>query len=159
MSKQYYKADQYEAKKSVGYLVRRGRNLVTSQLESIFKKEFGEDGLPYIQWVILMCLRDNLARTSSELSQYICHDSGALTRVLDQMEERGLIKRKRSSEDRRVVDLEMTTEGNKTIKAHVGVVVDFYNAMLADFSHEEVDSLIHLLTRFVNNLDSAKNGT
>ncbi len=158
MSKQYYKAETYLARKSIGYLLRRGRNLLTSQVEALFKQKFGPDTVPYIHWVILMCLRDNLARTPSELSQYICHDSGALTRVLDHMEERNLISRKRSSEDRRVVDLELTGEGHKTVESLIAIVVEYYNELFADFSREEVDTLLHLLTRMVDKLDDTKSG-
>ncbi len=158
MSKQYYRAGDYEARKSIGYLLRRGRNLLTAQVEVLFKQKLGDDSLPYVHWVILMCLRDNLARTPSELSQYICHDSGALTRVLDHMEEKSLIKRARSSEDRRVVDLVLTDEGVKKAESLIAIVVDYYNELFADFTREEVDTLIHLMTRVVNKLDSARSG-
>ncbi len=158
MSKQYYKAGDYQARKSIGYLLRRGRNLLTTQVEALFKQKLGDNGVPYVQWVIMICLRDSLAKTPSELSQYICHDSGALTRVLDQMEERGLIKRERSSEDRRVVDLVLTKEGIRTAESHIGIIVDYYNDLMADFTHAEIDTLVHLLTRVVDKLDSARNG-
>ena len=156
MSKQYYKAHDYKARESIGYLLRRGRNLLTQQVEALFKQKFGDDGVPYVHWVILMCLRDDLATTPSELSQYICHDSGALTRVLDQMEERSLITRERSSEDRRVIHLALTPEGRKTVESLIVIVVDYYNELLTDFSHEEIDMLVRLLTRVVDKLDSAR---
>jgi DNA-binding MarR family transcriptional regulator len=158
MLKQYYRQQDYQARKSIGYLLRRGRNMLTSQVETLFKEKLGPGGIPYVQWVILMCLRDSLARTPSELSQYICHDSGALTRVLDQMEERGIITRERSHEDRRVVDLALTPEGIRTVESHIGIIVDYYNELLADFSREEVDTLLRLLTRVVDKLDSTRSG-
>lgn len=153
MSKRYYKAETYQARKSVGYLLRRGRNLLTMQVEDIFKKKFG-DGVPFVQWVVLMCLRDDLARTASEICLYTCHDSGALTRVLDQMEENGLIKRQRSTQDRRVVELKLTAEGRKKVESLIVVVVEYYNRLLEDFTHEEVDTMLNLLTRLVGKLDN-----
>ena len=156
MSKQYYKAHDYKARTSIGYLLRRGRNLLTQQVEALFKQKFGDDGVPYVHWVILMCLRDDLANTPSELSQYICHDSGALTRVIDQMEEHGLITRERSSEDRRVIHLALTPEGKKKVESLVAIVVDYYNELLVGFSHEEVETLVRLLTRVVDKLDSTR---
>jgi len=156
MSKQYYRANDYKARESIGYLLRRGRNLLTQQVEALFKQKFGDESVPYVHWVILMCLRDDLARTPSELSQYICHDSGALTRVLDQMEEHGLITRERSSEDRRVIHLALTPEGHKTVGSLIITVVDYYNELLTGFSHEEIDTLLRLLTRVVDKLDSAR---
>ncbi len=156
MSKQYYKAHDYKARESIGYLLRRGRNLLTSQVEALFKKKFGDDGVPYVHWVILMCLRDDLAHTPSELSQYLCHDSGALTRVLDHMEERGLITRERSSEDRRVVHLAMTPDGHRMVESLIVIVVDYYNELLTGFTHDEIDTLVRLLTRVVDKLDDTR---
>ncbi len=67
--------------------------LITGRIEALFV----EEDVSFVQWVILMNLRDGLRMTSAELCQHLCHDSGALTRVIDQMEERGLIRRKRST--------------------------------------------------------------
>ena len=96
MAKPYYQAKSYESRKSIGYLLRRGRNLLTVQVEALFEEKFVDKDITFAQWVVLMCLRDKLATTSAEISQYICYDSGALTRLIDQMENRGLLKRKRS---------------------------------------------------------------
>ena len=157
MVRNYYKAETYEARKSIGYLLRRGRNLLTAQVEALFNEKASETGINYVQWVILMCLRDGLATTSAEISQYVCYDSGALTRVIDQMEKRKLLKRKRSLIDRRVITLHLTAAGRKTVEALIVLVVDYYNDMLADFSREETDVLITLLTRVVDRLsDSSK---
>lgn len=154
MLKQYYKPETYKARNSIGYLVRRARNLITQQIEARFKEKGGDIG--FIHFVILMCLRDDLARTPSEICQYICHDSGALTRVLDQMEERGLIKRHRSTSDRRRVEISLAPKGVTTVENLIGIVTDFYNETLVDFSHSEADMLISLLGKFLNRLDSPK---
>ena len=148
MPKHYYKASNYQAKVSVGYLLRRAGKLVTSRIEELFV----EEEVTFVQWVILMNLRDRLATTSAELSQHLCHDSGALTRVLDGMEARGLIKRQRSTEDRRVVELALTPEGLKVTEFYIPRLVDLYNAIFEDFTREEADQTISLLMRLNDKL-------
>jgi DNA-binding MarR family transcriptional regulator len=152
MAARYYRPENYEARRSVGYLIRRARNLLTQRVEALFKEKCAREGITFQHWVILMCLRDDLARTPSEISQYICYDSGALTRVIDRMEKRGLLKRKRSSKDRRVVELSLTAEGKKTVEALIAIVVELYNGLLEDFSKAETDMLVSLLTRLVGKL-------
>jgi DNA-binding MarR family transcriptional regulator len=153
MAKQYYNAKNYEARKSVGYLARRARTLMTSRIEALFAERFADKDITFVQYVVLMCLRDDLARTSAEICQYVCYDSGALTRVIDQMEKRRWLKRKRSTTDRRVIELSLTALGRKTVESLIVVAVEFYNEMLADFTHAEADTLISLMTKLVTKLD------
>jgi DNA-binding MarR family transcriptional regulator len=158
MVKAYYKAEHYEARKSVGYLLRRGRNLLTAKVEALFDEKFPDTDTSYTQWIILICLRDDLARTAAEISQYVCYNSGALTRVIDQLETRGLVKRKRSTKDRRMLELHLTPAGHKTVQSHIEVVAELYNDMLADFTREEADTMIALLTKFVAKLSEPQKG-
>ena len=64
-----------------------------------------------MQWIVLLYLRDGLASTASDIAREFRHDSGALTRVIDQLQKRGLVSRRRSTSDRRVVDLALTAKG------------------------------------------------
>lgn len=149
MLKQYYKLSQYSPERSIGYLLRRSGKLITAQIEALFTKE----DVSFVNWVILMNL-NNGASTAAELCQHLCHDSGALTRIIDQMEERGLIKRQRSTDDRRVVTLAITPMGRKMIKKFLPRVLDLYNDLLTDFTREEADQLITSLSRLVAKLSS-----
>ena len=85
MPKQYYKVENYQSQRSIGYFLRRAGKLITSRIESLFIQE----DVSFVQWVILMHLRADTSLTAAELCQSLCHDSGALTRVIDQMEKRG----------------------------------------------------------------------
>src|SRR3984957_17925934 len=148
MPEQYYHLKDYDSRRSIRYLLRRSGKLITGRIEALFVKE----DVSFVQWVIMMNLRDGLRMTAAELCQHLCHDSGALTRVIDQMEERGLIRRKRSTEDRRMVKLELTKEGRKVTESFLPRVIGLYNGLLADFTAKEADLLIELLTRLISNL-------
>jgi len=148
MPKQYYQIKSYQSQHSIGYLLRRSGKLITARIEALFVKE----DVSFVQWAILMNLRDGLRMTAAELCQHLCHDSGALTRVIDQMEERGLIRRQRSTEDRRMVALALTKEGRKVTELFLSRVVGLYNGLLADFTKREANMLIGLLTRLITKL-------
>ena len=144
----YYKAETYRAQSSVGYLVRRAKSLMMSHLEAAFAPY----EISFIHWVVLMHLRDDLGRTAAEISRDACHDSGALTRVIDQLAQRGLIDRQRCPEDRRVVTLTLTDAGLQLVNFLVPIVVDLLNAALSGFTHPEIDTLTSLLTRLTHDL-------
>jgi len=148
MLKNYYNVKGYQSQRSIGYLLRRSGKLITARIEALFTQE----DVSFVQWVILMNLRDGLCVTAAELCQRLCHDSGALTRIIDQMEKRGLIRRQRSTKDRRRVVLELTGEGRKVTESFLPRVMGLYNGLLSNFTREEADTLINLLTRLIINL-------
>jgi DNA-binding MarR family transcriptional regulator len=144
----YYQAETLSAHRSVGYLLRRATSLMQARAEAIFT----ERDITFMQWVVLMHLRDRLACTAAEICRSAGHDSGALTRIIDQLEARALLQRRRSCEDRRVVELRLTGRGRETVEAMIPPMVDCMNAALNGFTAEEADRMIQLLNKFVAGL-------
>src|SRR3974390_3015449 len=141
MQKQHYKPETYTARKSVGYLVKRAHILCRNALEAALEKQ----GLTYMQWVALMYMRDGLAFNPRDLCADFRIDSGALTRLIDQLEERGWGGRHRSREDRRTVELRLTDSGREAIEAQIPLVVSRLNFALRNFTRTEVAELTRLL--------------
>ena len=116
---------------SVGYLMRICTNRLLPQMEALFQDE----ELTFSQWTTLVALHDGRVTTASDLAYNICHDAGSLTRLIDQMVERGLVLRARDDKDRRVVRLALTPRGRKLVEALAPQVMNFWNGLLAGFSH------------------------
>jgi DNA-binding MarR family transcriptional regulator len=104
--------------------------------------------------VTLMRVRDKPTLSAGDLCRELHHDSGAFTRVLDQLEERGFIRRERSETDRRVVLLCLTAEGRRVVESLLPIVVERLNAALQDFSAAEVATLAKLLRRLTARLEN-----
>lgn len=141
----YYGPSNYTMRNSVGYLMRIGINRLLPQLEALFEHE----ELTFSQWTILVALHDGRISTAGDLAHNICHDAGSLTRLIDQLEKRRLVIRRRSQKDRRVVTLALTAPGRRMVEALAPRVMDFWNRLLSEFTHKEVDTLIALLRRLV----------
>ena len=148
----FYRPGHYGMDNSVGYLIRRTANLVLPQMETVF----AEEDLTFSQWTVLMALREWKQSTSAELARNICHDAGSLTRVLDQLETRGLMTRLRSETDRRVVTLTLTPKGLAFVEDLIPRVVEYWNGLLGDFDHAEIKVLIKLLTRLVGAAETGR---
>ena len=87
--------------------------------------------------------------TVVELARWCLVDAGAMTRLLDRLEKKGLCKRVRSTEDRRVVMVELTPEGEAAMVEVPAVLADVMNAHLAGFSKSEWVALKGYLRRMI----------
>jgi DNA-binding MarR family transcriptional regulator len=151
MPKQHYEQSTYRTQNGVGYLVKRAHSMMLDIMEPVFEAR----GFTFIQYVIMSWLRDGIAVNPKEICARYRHDSGALTRVIDQLAERGLVERVRRDRDRRKVELQLTPAGRETIETLVPLVVEKLNAALAEFSSEEVKELLRLLIKLNTKLQSA----
>jgi DNA-binding MarR family transcriptional regulator len=145
VSKQHYSTDSFHLQDSIGYLVKRAQRLMHDRIEAAFASQ----GITFQHWVVLMHLRDGLATTTAGLCQEIRHDSGAMTRLIDQLEERGFIERRRQETDRRIVDLALTSAGRKMVESLIPLAVETLNGALAGFTKTDVQQLQGLLRRII----------
>ena len=145
MGKPYYCAKTYRAKTAISYLVRRAHNLIMPRMETLF----AENELTFTQWAVLMYLRDGMGESCAEIARDMHHDNGAMTRILDQLEARGLVERQRSPDDRRVIKLSLTPAGMEMVETLIPLVAAYLNDLMGDFNKTEADQLISLLTQLV----------
>jgi DNA-binding MarR family transcriptional regulator len=131
--------------------MKRAHSLMLDVLEPVLEKH----GFTFVQYVILSWLRDGIALNPKDICFQFRHNSGALTRVIDQLAERGLLERIRRDRDRRKVDLQLTAGGRETIQSLIPLVVEKLNLALADFSSAEVQEFLRLLIKLNTTLQSA----
>jgi DNA-binding MarR family transcriptional regulator len=148
--RRHYQVSTYRAQNSIGYLMKRAHSLMLDVLEPVLEKH----GFTFVQYVILSCLRDGIALNPKDICFQFRHNSGALTRVIDQLAQRGLLERIRRDRDRRKVDLQLTAQGRETIQSLIPLVVEKLNLALADFSSAEVEDLLRLLIKLNTTLQS-----
>ncbi|MET0498578.1 MAG: MarR family transcriptional regulator [Steroidobacteraceae bacterium] len=148
MPKQHYQQKTFQLQDSIGYLIKRAFGAMSDCIHG----KFASQGCSFQQWIVLMHLRDGLALTVADLSRELRHDSGAMTRLIDQLEERGWIARQRNLEDRRVIELSLTAEGKAIAESLIPLTVNTLNTTLDEFSREEVQQLQSLLRRLTTRL-------
>ena len=79
------------------------------------------------------------------------------TGLIDRLVEKKLVRRDRSHEDRRVVQVELTDEGRQLHAAAVEVQVRFVRGGLKALSSEEQDQLLSLLCKVSERIGADKN--
>ena len=75
----------------------------------------------------------------------------SITRLVDRLERRGLVKRRRSGEDRRRVDCALTPPGREVVDELDGPVDERDRELMHDLTKQELTALIALLDRVAAN--------
>ena len=152
MAKPYYTVETLEPGNSIGYLVKRCGVLMTQ----LGERRFESTSVSFTQWMTLMRLGfQEEPISATQLSKELCHDMGALTRVVDELERRGLVRRERSRRDRRAVELAITAAGRREAESGKRVIVDLMNELAEHYSATELNALVGLLQRMMAVLQSA----
>lgn len=147
VANEFYRAAGYLPEESIGFLMRRVLAAVAHEVE----RQLEPSDLTNAQWFPLFKLFLGKVSTVAELARECQLDAGAMTRLLDRLEAKGLCRRVRSVEDRRVVNIELTDEGREAAAGIPVVLSRVQNAHLAGFSVEEFQTLKSFLRRILDN--------
>ena len=132
---------------SVGQLMGRARASLLTSIDS----EIERFGLNSMQFIVLKHLGEGAARTAADLCRLNRYDTGAMTRILDRLEEKGLVHRERRREDRRVVFLRLAPAGSALLPRLKAVGTRVLEVHLAGFGVHEVEALRGYLQRMIDN--------
>lgn len=147
----FYQAESYRPEDSIGLMMRQ----ILSSLAQGVEQRLVNAALTHAQWMPVLKLHLGHASTVAELARE-CHlDAGAMTRMLDRLEAKGLCTRSRSESDRRVVNIALTPLGSQAASEIPAVLCQVLNAHLSGLSPDEFTQLKSLLQRVLAN---TKNG-
>lgn len=99
--------DKYALYNTLGYWISRLSNVMYQDFMSWLSKY----EITGPQWMVLNTLFFKNAHSGSTIADYVGVDRAAITRVLDQLEEKGLVQRQATSHDRRAQLVILTKEG------------------------------------------------
>ncbi len=142
-----YDIESFRPSQGVGAFIGRARRTI---VEAIDRKLAPLD-ISHAQWIVVMLLGDGAASTAAELCKILIYDPGAMTRLLDRLEKKGVLRRMRANGDRRTVRLELTAGGKRLYPKILEALVEVFNRLLYGFSKSDVQQLEHLLKRMVAN--------
>ena len=143
----FYEAHNYRPEESVGNLMRQ----ILGALADNIELHLAHTDLTNAQWMPLYKVFSGQASSVAELARQ-CHlDTGAMTRMLDRLEAKGLCQRVRSDTDRRVVNIALTDAGKQAAQDIPRVLSGVQNTHLAGFNAQEFETLKGFLRRILAN--------
>ena len=106
---------------------------------------YSEAGLHPYHHAILAVLDEGSLATQGAIADTLGYDKGQLVGLLDELENAGLIERRRDPTDRRRQLVQMTTSGRKTLERLRSLSSRLENEFLAALNNDEREQLHTLL--------------
>jgi DNA-binding MarR family transcriptional regulator len=118
----------------LGFLIQHTRNAVLGALDG----ELESLGVTATQYIALMGIACGHADTPGDLGRMLGCDSGAMTRLLDRIEAKGMIRRVRKLDDRRAVQITLTAKGEALTPQLTGASGRVNDKLVTNFSADEL---------------------
>jgi DNA-binding MarR family transcriptional regulator len=140
----------FDIRESLGYLISNVRQEWIATLDVELKPL----DLTAAQYIVMLNVGSGRAETPVDLCRLLQYDTGAMTRLVDRIEAKGLIRRVAHDADRRCVVLDLTAAGHELYPRLVQIAVDMNKRALKGFTREEAAALENLLKRVALNVAS-----
>jgi len=115
-----------------------------------YEQEIAQVGLSVSGFLVLVVLDDEGPDTQTRLAERLSIDRSAMVAVVDELEEKGYVERRRSKGDRRTVPIHVTQLGSKAA-ARARAVTDASNhRIFAGFSPKDEEVFYDLLVRMAD---------
>ena len=142
-----YNPQTYDLRNSIPYLMARARAALVAEVDTAL----APFGIRAAEYLVLLALANDMVETASGMCAFIDHDAGAMTRKIDNLEKKGLVRRVRDPADRRALKLELTEGGRAVYPKVLGAALTVVNRFLEGFSKSEVRQMEDMLRRMLEN--------
>jgi len=143
----HFAQDSFKLDASLGQLI----HLLNQYKDRLLNEHPAMDGITAAQFKLLLLLGRAGSMTPGELRQSLQVDSGAITRMLDRLERKDLLRRSHSAADRRRIDVTLTSPGQAFARRIPAIAADTLNQLTACLDHAEVEELMRLLRKILLN--------
>ena len=113
-----------------------------------YKPFLDELDLTYTQYITMLVLWERKSINVKTLGDQLFLDSGTLTPLLKKLETKGLVTRKRSSEDERNLIVSITEAGEALKEQALSIPAEI--AKCSNLTEDEKQTLYHLMYKFLN---------
>jgi DNA-binding MarR family transcriptional regulator len=136
---------------AIGFWIHRVYQATRNQMFRLFR-DLGEDVTPE-QWAVLIRLWEQDGRTQSQLSDETFRDRPTMSRILDGMQERGILEREVDPNDSRVRIVRLTRRGRALQKKLVPVVKGLVERVVEGIDEEDLITTRATLRKMFANVE------
>jgi DNA-binding MarR family transcriptional regulator len=137
-----------KAPHGIGYRIK----LLSLRMTRRFQERMEPYGITPFHWLVLCCLWEQDGLATSDLGDRLCQVGGTLTGVIDRMEERGLVRRERDQNDRRVWRIWLTDAGRQLEAVLPPVAQKVRDEALQGLSEAQQQQFSDLVDLMIDNL-------
>ena len=148
---------------NLGYWLFYAQRCVAYAFAEVLRATCVEQGKSYVvtppQWGVMALLSGSASMTVGTISQMRGIDAPTVTGIIKRLEQNGLVERHNDREDRRVVKVYLTIEGENILRVLTPAVEAFNHSMLQGLSEGERKTFLENLQRIIVNLNDVAEGT
>src|SRR5690242_20807249 len=126
-------------------------NRIRVELVDALDRELAPFDISAPQLFVLASVANKEADSAAGLCKSISYDPGAMTRMIDRLEQKGLVRRVPNPDDRRAMNLELTSAGKALYPQLLNAKETVQAQFLRGFGKAEVQQLESLLNRMLDN--------
>lgn len=119
------------------YLLAAASHAISSDFHALVRRH----GMRVSDWRVLACLSDVDGLMITELAALVLYEQSRLTKVVDQLERRGLVERRGDPADRRRVRVFITRSGQAAVMPLVREAEAHESALLRSLPEREARSI------------------
>ncbi len=141
----------YRRDESIGYLI----NSVGSRIAKGLKQLFDEHslGLNPQEWGIIAIIAENGEMSQIEISHRCFHDKVMVSRIIDDLEKRQIVKRRKDPADRRSNRIVLLPKGQAIYQQVVPIISAYLQRISEPLSPAELAALKTTLQKLAHHLD------
>ncbi|NHC40587.1 MarR family transcriptional regulator [Bacillus sp. MM2020_1] len=111
------------------------------------KEEMAKNKLGITEFSVLEVLYQKGKQTIQQIGSCILVSSGSMTYVIDKLEQRGLLSRNACPDDRRMIHVRLTDDGNKLMNEIMPKYHEFVDNMFDSLDFDEAETLVNLMKK------------
>ena len=131
---------QFDMNLSLGFILNR----TSIQSKALFTQRIKQFDISPEQWSLVFRTVESKGLTQKELSDSTYKDQANITRSIDRLEKKSLLKRVPNHNDRRIINIFPTEDAINLVDTIIPISSEFNSFLTKDFSEEEKQQLIKL---------------
>lgn len=130
-------------------------NILNSRIKKCFFDKLQENGINITpeQYLVLDILWEKQSLSQQNIADIIQKDKNSVTKIIDSLEKKNLVKRVVDKHDRRINKIELTDEAVALEKTTTDVAIKFMNDVVEGIDKQELDNFVKVMLQMKENLE------
>ena len=122
-------------------------------MRRFFEFQMKKYGITPPQFEVLISLWTEDGLVLSELSKRLSRDGPTITGIIDRMEKKGLVRRERSTTDRRIIRVFSTAKAKGMKEELINLQQTAGKDIIDNFTDDDIETLESLLSKLLSNIE------
>lgn len=130
-------------------------NILNSRIKKCFIDKLQENGINITpeQYLVLDILWEKQSLSQQNIADIIQKDKNSVTKIIDSLEKKNLVRRVMDKNDRRINKIELTDEALALEKITTEVAINFMNDVVKNIDTKDLDTFVNVMRQLKNNLE------